>query len=63
MRFTLLPGQRKPSIFFEAESFDVILTDLRMAGKSGLKVIDRAMKLPNRPICIMMTAMAMWKLQ
>jgi DNA-binding NtrC family response regulator len=27
-----------------------------MAGKSGLKVIDRAIKLPNRPICIMMTA-------
>ncbi len=40
----------------EAETFDVILTDLRMAGKSGLKVIDRAITLPNRPICIMMTA-------
>lgn len=40
----------------EAETFDVILTDLRMAGKSGLTVIDRAIKLPNRPICIMMTA-------
>ena len=40
----------------EAESFDVVLTDLRMAGKSGLKVIDRAITLPNRPICIMMTA-------
>lgn len=39
-----------------AESFDVVLTDLRMAGKSGLKVIDRAIQLPNRPICIMMTA-------
>jgi DNA-binding NtrC family response regulator len=39
-----------------AEAFDVILTDLRMAGKSGLKVIDRAITLPNRPICIMMTA-------
>ena len=40
----------------EAETFDVILTDLRMAGKSGLKVIDQAIQLPNRPICIMMTA-------
>ncbi len=40
----------------EAETFDVILTDLRMAGKSGLKVIDKAITLPNRPICIMMTA-------
>ena len=40
----------------EAESFDIVLTDLRMVGKSGLKVIDRAITLPNRPICIMMTA-------
>jgi DNA-binding NtrC family response regulator len=40
----------------EAETFDVVLTDLRMAGASGLKVIDRAIRLPNRPICIMMTA-------
>lgn len=38
------------------ETFDVILTDLRMAGKSGLKVIDQAITLPNQPICIMMTA-------
>ncbi len=40
----------------EMESFDVVLTDLRMAGKSGLSVIDRVISLPNRPICIMMTA-------
>ena len=30
-----------------------ILTDLKMAGKSGMKVIDRAIQLPNRPVCIM----------
>ena len=40
----------------DAESFDVVLTDLKMAGKSGMKVIDRAIQLPNRPVCIMMTA-------
>ena len=40
----------------EVESFDLILTDLRMAGKSGMMVIDHAMNLPNKPICIMMTA-------
>lgn len=40
----------------EAEEFDVVLTDLRMAGKSGMKVIDRAISLPRRPVCIMMTA-------
>ncbi|MDG1701291.1 MAG: sigma-54 dependent transcriptional regulator [Opitutae bacterium] len=40
----------------ELESFDVILTDLRMAGKSGMMVIDHAMAQSNKPICIMMTA-------
>ena len=40
----------------DVESFDVVLTDLKMAGKSGMKVIDRAIQLPNRPVCIMMTA-------
>ena len=40
----------------ETETFDVVLTDLRMAGKSGMKVIDRAISLPKQPIVIMMTA-------
>ncbi len=40
----------------EAQEFDVILTDLRMPGKSGLKVIDKALTLANRPAVIMMTA-------
>ncbi len=49
-------GAEEAFNLMEAETFDVILTDLRMAGKSGLKVIDRAITLPNHPICIMMTA-------
>ena len=40
----------------ESQEFDVVLTDLRMPGKSGLKVIDRALSLPNKPAVIMMTA-------
>jgi DNA-binding NtrC family response regulator len=40
----------------DSESFAVVLTDLRMAGKSGLKVIDHALQLPGKPVCIMMTA-------
>ncbi|MFA6288349.1 MAG: sigma-54 dependent transcriptional regulator [Opitutaceae bacterium] len=40
----------------ESQEFDVILTDLRMPGKSGLKVIDKALALPNKPAVIMMTA-------
>jgi two-component system response regulator AtoC len=40
----------------EAQPFDVVLTDLRMPGKSGLKVIDKALGLPRRPAVLMMTA-------
>jgi len=40
----------------DAEKFDVVLTDLKMAGKSGMTVIDRAIKMPYHPVCIMMTA-------
>src|SRR3954469_26064276 len=39
-----------------AQEFDVILTDLRMPGKSGLKIIDKALALPYRPAVLMMTA-------
>jgi two-component system, NtrC family, response regulator AtoC len=52
----LASGADEAFNLMEAETFDVILTDLRMAGKSGLKVIDRAITLANQPICIMMTA-------
>jgi two-component system response regulator AtoC len=40
----------------DAQEFDVILTDLRMPGKSGLKVIDKALSLPSKPAVLMMTA-------
>lgn len=36
--------------------FDLVLTDLRMAGKSGLAVIDYALSLKTPPVCVMMTA-------
>lgn len=40
----------------DSQPFDVVLTDLRMSGKSGLKVIDYSLTLAQKPICIMMTA-------
>jgi DNA-binding NtrC family response regulator len=40
----------------DAQAFEVVLTDLRMPGKSGLKVIDKALALPNKPAVLMMTA-------
>lgn len=42
--------------FLDRENFAVVLTDLRMSGKSGLSVVDRCLSLPQAPVCIMMTA-------
>ena len=41
----------------EAETFDVLLTDLRLPNnEDGMKLIARAKSLPKQPICILMTA-------
>src|SRR5215469_12656214 len=40
----------------ESESFDVLLTDFRLPGEDGLKLIARAKSLTRPPICILMTA-------
>ena len=40
----------------DAEPFDAVVTDLRMAGKSGISVIDKAISMAEKPVCIMLTA-------
>jgi two-component system, NtrC family, response regulator AtoC len=40
----------------EREEIDILLTDLRLANEDGMMLIDRALKMPHPPICIMMTA-------
>src|SRR3954469_5036536 len=40
----------------ERENVDLLLTDLRLAGEDGMQLIERALKMPHPPICIMMTA-------
>jgi len=40
----------------EAEAFDVLITDFRLPGEDGLKLIARARSLAKPPICILMTA-------
>ena len=40
----------------DAENFDAVITDLRMSGKSGMSVIDKAISAEHRPVCIMLTA-------
>ena len=43
-------------VALEQEEFEVVLTDLRMPGESGMTVIDKAIMHPRNPLCIMMTA-------
>lgn len=40
----------------QGDRIDVMVTDLRLGGEDGMELIDRALKLPNPPICVMMTA-------
>src|SRR5437868_12671927 len=40
----------------EEEHFDVMLTDFRLPGEDGMKLIVRAKSLSKPPVCILMTA-------
>src|SRR3954464_7042297 len=40
----------------QRDQVDVMITDLRLGGDDGMALIERALKLPRPPICIMMTA-------
>jgi two-component system, NtrC family, response regulator AtoC len=40
----------------EREQIDLLLTDLRLGSEDGMTLIDRALKMPHPPVCIMMTA-------
>ncbi|MBA3544763.1 MAG: sigma-54-dependent Fis family transcriptional regulator, partial [Chthoniobacterales bacterium] len=40
----------------QRDQIDVLLTDLRLGGEDGMDLIERAIKLPHAPVCIMMTA-------
>src|SRR4051812_44773059 len=40
----------------EREQIDLLLTDLRLGSEDGMSLIERALKMPHAPICIMMTA-------
>lgn len=40
----------------ETEKMDAVLTDLRLGHESGMSVLERCLKLPHRPPCVVMTA-------
>ncbi|MBI4028154.1 MAG: sigma-54-dependent Fis family transcriptional regulator [Verrucomicrobia bacterium] len=52
----LAEDARSAAELLSAEPFDVLLSDLRMPGEDGLKLIQRAKALPHPPVCILMTA-------
>ncbi len=40
----------------ESESVDVMITDLRLGADDGMQLLERTLKRPRPPVCIMMTA-------
>src|SRR5215813_5138854 len=52
----LAEDAKSASELLEREHFDVLLTDFRLPGEDGLKLITRAKSLSKPPICILMTA-------
>ena len=40
----------------KSEPIDLLLTDLRLAGDSGMDLLDQAISLPQPPVAVMMTA-------
>ncbi len=40
----------------ERDQIDLLMTDLRLGGEDGMVLIERALKMPHPPVCIMMTA-------
>jgi two-component system response regulator AtoC len=50
------PGSTEAMRILKAERIDLLLTDLRLGGDSGMDLLDAALKLPEPPVAVMMTA-------
>ena len=49
-------GIREALAILKSESIDLLLTDLRLGGESGMDLLDAGLALPEPPVAIMMTA-------
>jgi DNA-binding NtrC family response regulator len=49
-------GSREALTILKSEPIQVLLTDLRLGGDSGMDLLDAALALPDPPVAIMMTA-------
>jgi DNA-binding NtrC family response regulator len=47
---------KQASQILKSEPVDILLTDLRLGGDSGMDLLDQALALPRPPVSIMMTA-------
>lgn len=47
---------REAAEILKSEAVDVLLTDLRLGGESGMDLIEQALAIPNSPVCLLMTA-------
>ena len=47
---------KEAMIVLKSEAIDLMLTDLRLAGESGMDLLEEVLKLPSPPVSIMMTA-------
>jgi len=47
---------KEAMVILKSEPIDLLLTDLRLAGDSGMDLLDKALTLPQPPVSIMMTA-------
>ena len=49
-------GIKEAMAVLKSEPIDLMLTDLRLSGESGMDLLDKALTLPAPPVAIMMTA-------
>lgn len=49
-------GTREALAILQSEAIQLVLTDLRLGGDSGMDLLDAALALPDPPVAIMMTA-------
>ena len=49
-------GSREAMAILKSEEIQLLLTDLRLGGDSGMDLLDAALALPEPPVAIMMTA-------
>lgn len=49
-------GIKEAMTVLKSEPIDLLLTDLRLSGESGMDLLDKSLTLPRPPVAIMMTA-------